>query len=81
MRSTRGAYTLTVNSTNPGSGVVVGAAPADNNGKSGGTTSFALNYYTGTSVTLTAPTSASGNSFVSWSGCTSSSGVKPARLR
>lgn len=69
------AYTLTVNSTNSGSGVAVAAAPADNNGKSGGTTSFALNYYTGTSVTLTAPASASGNAFVSWSGCTSSSGA------
>src|SRR5665213_219173 len=69
------AYTLTVNSTNPSSGVAVAAAPADNNGKATGSTSFALNYYTGTSVTLTAPASEGGNAFASWSGCTSSSGI------
>ena len=68
------AYTLTVNSTNPSSGVAVIAAPADNTGETGGATSLALSYYTGTSVALTAPASASGNAFVSWTGCTSSSG-------
>jgi Glycoside hydrolase family 44/Bacterial Ig-like domain (group 2) len=69
------AYALTVNSTNPSSGVAIAAAPADNNGKISGTTSLALSYYTGTSVTLTAPASASGNAFASWSGCAGSSGV------
>src|SRR5665213_561750 len=69
------AYTLTLNSTNSGSGVVIIASPADKTGNSAGTTSFALSYYTGTTVALTAPATANGNAFVSWSGCTSGSGM------
>jgi hypothetical protein len=62
-------YTLTVNSTNPSSGVVVGAAPADNSGAASGTTSFTLKYNAGAAVTLTAPAIVGRNTFASWTGC------------
>jgi hypothetical protein len=68
-------YALTVNSANPASGVVIGAAPADNNGKATGTTAFSLSYNAGTAVTLTAPATTGSNTFSSWSGCTSTSGA------
>src|ERR1017187_8163341 len=67
-------YTLTVSSVNPGSGVAIGAAPSDTNGKTSGTTNLTLSYNAGTSVTLTAPANSGSNAFASWSGCTSSSG-------
>lgn len=68
-------YTLTVNSTNPGSGVTITASPADNNQTSSGNTSFKLIYNSGTTVTLTAPATAGANAFSSWNGCTSTSGA------
>ena len=72
-------YILTVDSAAPSSGVTISASPADNNSRSSGTTPFPLTYNGGTRVTLTAALSAvvSGNSlsFVSWSGCTSTSGT------
>ena len=68
-------YALTVQSTNPASGVAISASPADTQNLTGGSTSFTLTYDAGTSVTLTAPATAGGNSFSSWSGCTSSSGA------
>jgi hypothetical protein len=64
-------YTLTVNSTNPASGVTIADSPSDNNGKSSGITGFTLSYNSGTAVTLTAPATASGNNFSAWSGCAS----------
>jgi hypothetical protein len=67
-------YTLTVNSTNPSSGVVITASPSDNNSKSSGSTSFVLTYNSGTAVTLTAPATSGSNTFSSWTGCTSTSG-------
>ena len=67
---------LTVNSTNPSSGVAIGVVPTDVSGAGKGTTSFTRNYVAGTTVTLTAPaTEPGGNSFSAWSGCTSSSGA------
>jgi hypothetical protein len=63
-------YSLTVNSTNPASGVAIGASPADNNAKTSGNTSFTLTYNTGASVDLTAPTTSGSSSFQSWTGCT-----------
>jgi len=67
---------LTVNSTNPSSGVAIGVAPTDVSGAGKGTTSFTRNYVAGTTVTLTAPaTEPGGNTFSAWSGCTSSSGA------
>lgn len=64
-------YTLTVASANPASGVEITVSPADANGAANGTTSFTRTYNAGTSVTLTAPAIAGGNSFSSWTGCTS----------
>ncbi len=64
-------YVLTVDSTNPASGVAVTVSPADNNSASNGTTSFTRTYNSGTVVTLTAPATSNGNAFSSWTGCTS----------
>ena len=63
-------YVLTVNSLSPASGVAVSITPADINGTVDGTTAFARTYAAGTSVTLTAPSTSVGNTFVSWTGCT-----------
>ena len=67
-------YVLTVASTTPGSGVAISATPSDNNGTTSASTGFTLTYNAGTSVTLTAPATAGGNTFSSWTGCTSASG-------
>lgn len=66
---------LTVASTNPASGVAITVSPADQNGNSNGTTTFTRTYINGTAVTLTAPLTASGNAFVNWTGCGSTSGT------
>jgi len=66
-------YVLTVNSTNPSTGVAITVSPNDVNGAGNGTTSFTRTYDSGTAVTLTAPSTASGDPFSSWSGCTSAS--------
>jgi len=68
-------YLLTVNSVSPASSVPIYVLPADNNKTTTGSTAFALTYNPGTTVTLTAPNTAGGNSFSSWSGCTTSSTV------
>jgi hypothetical protein len=73
--STPTTYILTVDSTSPASGVAITVSPADNNAAANGSTSFSRIYNAGTSVTLTAPTTASGNPFASWTGCTASSTV------
>ena len=76
-----GAYelltaTLTVASTNSTGGVAVTLSPSDNNGQGNGTTQFIRTYNNGVAVSLTAsPTAPGGNSFSSWSGCDSLSGV------
>jgi hypothetical protein len=62
-------HVLTVNSTNPASGVAITVSPADTNGATNGTTSFTRTYDAGTSVTLTAPATAGGNNFAGWTGC------------
>lgn len=66
-------YVLTVNSTTPASGVAITVAPADNNSAGSGSTSFTRTYNSGTGITLTAPATAGGNKFSSWSSCTSAS--------
>ena len=65
---------LTVASVNPGSGVSVAIIPSDLSGNGGGSTLFTRNYMPGTGVTLTAPATAGGNLFSSWTGCDSFSG-------
>jgi hypothetical protein len=68
-------YTLTVNSANPASGATIEVSPADTNGFTSGSTSFARNYNSGTTVTLTAQATFGGYSFSYWQGCGSSIGV------
>jgi hypothetical protein len=68
-------YTLTVNSATPNSGVAIGVTPADNNAATNGTTSFTRTYNSATAVVLTAPATAAGNNFSSWSGCTTTTTV------
>jgi hypothetical protein len=69
------AYTLTVDSAAPSSGILISpVSPADNNGASSGTTPFMRTYSSVAQVTLSAPLSDNGYSFVSWSGCASTSG-------
>ena len=59
-------YTLAINSSSPASGVPIIVSPADTNGLGSATTPI-IRYYTNTSiVTLTAPVSASGNTFTQW---------------
>jgi len=69
--SSTAAYVLTVKSAAPSSGIGIGVSPADNSAAANGITTFIRTYNAGASVTLSAPLSASGYSFVSWSGCTS----------
>jgi hypothetical protein len=68
-------YTLTVNSTNPSSGVAITVSPADVNSAASGTTSFTRTYDAAATVTLTAPGLSGVNTFTSWTGCTTSSTV------
>ncbi len=58
--------TLTVASSNPNSGVFITVSPNDNNGQGNGTTQFTRTYNNNTGVTLTAPSTAGGNSFQKW---------------
>lgn len=67
-------YALGVNSTNPASGVTITASPADITAVTGEPTPAAFDYDAGTTVTLTAPATAGGNAFASWSGCASTNG-------
>jgi hypothetical protein len=67
---------LTVNSTNPASGVAITVSPADTNGATNGTTSFTRTYDAGASVTLTAPATAGGNTFSAWTGCVSANTLR-----
>jgi hypothetical protein len=68
-------YVLTVHSVTPASGVAVTVTPTDINNVSNGNTTFTLSYKVGAKVTLVAPTTASGNNFSSWSGCTTSNAI------
>ena len=68
-------YTLTVNSTNPTTGVAITVSPADINSAANGSTSFTRTYDAGASVTLTAPATSGSDTFASWTGCTSTSGA------
>lgn len=68
-RATTGAAQtrmLSVASVNPESGVSITISPADINGADTGNTAFERVYPYGTSVSLTAPSSAAGNAFSKW---------------
>ncbi len=58
--------TLTVNSSNPNSGVLITVSPADNGTQDDGSTSFTRIYNDNTQVTLSAPANAGGNNFEKW---------------
>jgi hypothetical protein len=70
MTQTPSTYTLTVSSASPSSGIAITVTPADSSGATNGTTIFTRTYKAGASIALTAPATANGNSFLSWSGCT-----------
>jgi hypothetical protein len=57
---------LTINSSNPATGVAVGVSPADLNGNGNGSSSFTRSFANGASVTLSAPSTAGGNNFQKW---------------
>ncbi len=63
-------YTLTVNSTNPASGVQISVGNTVNSLSSQVTTPSTQSYDSGTRLILTAPSTAGGNNFSSWTGCT-----------
>lgn len=62
-------YTLTVNSTNPASGVVIPYQVRGNSPSTEGTTSFTLTEPSGTFLTLVAPVAAGNNQRSGWTGC------------
>jgi hypothetical protein len=65
-------YTLTVNSTNPASGVTIGVTYPPTSLATQNATSFTLSGAAGSMYGLSAPATAGGNQFSSWSsGCTS----------
>lgn len=66
---------LTVDSTNPGSGVTIQALAQGSTTNTGGATPFTITAATGTMYALTAPSTAGGNNFSSWTGCASTSGT------
>ena len=68
-------YVLTLNSTNPASGVTIGVGNLLNNVITTGTTSFTETGGAGSTLILTAPATVGSNKFSSWSGCTSVSTV------
>ncbi|HEV2577322.1 MAG TPA: glycoside hydrolase family 44 protein [Acidobacteriaceae bacterium] len=65
-------YTLTVNSTNPASGVNI-TATKDANNSTGGNSPLSLVYPSGTNAVLTAPATSGSNTFSGWSGCNTTS--------
>jgi hypothetical protein len=62
-------YVLTVNSSNPETGVQIGVTTPGNNTTTHDTTSFSHTYAAGASFALTAPALVGANTFSSWSGC------------
>jgi len=68
-------HALTVDSTDPSSGVTIDVTPSDVNKAGNGATGFTRIYRAATAVTLTAPAQAGSHAFVKWSGCTSSSAL------
>jgi hypothetical protein len=68
-------YSLTIDSTSPNTGVAITVLPADNTNSANGASPFTRTYNSGVTVTLTAPATSGSSTFLSWSGCTSSSAV------
>jgi hypothetical protein len=68
-------YVLTVNSANPANGVTITVTYPPTTLATQGTTSFNLTEAAGSTLVLTAPATAGGNAFSSWTGCTTASTV------
>ncbi|MDR3771991.1 MAG: glycoside hydrolase family 44 protein, partial [Terracidiphilus sp.] len=68
-------YVLTVDSAAPSNGVLVQVSPADMNSARNGTAPFTRTYNAGTQVTLSVAMDSGIYSFVSWGGCTTTSGT------
>ena len=68
-------FTLTINSSNPGSGVQVEMTVDGGTAVQLETTPATVTGTAGTVYELTAPNTEGGNSFSSWSGCTDTSGT------
>ncbi|HTW47258.1 MAG TPA: hypothetical protein VMD92_04875 [Acidobacteriaceae bacterium] len=68
-------YTLTVDSSNPNSGVSITVGNPNNNVVSQGTTPFTETADAGTQYILTAAKTAGANTFSAWTGCTSTTTV------
>lgn len=64
--ATLAGHTLTVGSVNPVTGVGIMVSPADQNGLGNGATLFTRTYSNSAVVSLSAPASAGGKSFVKW---------------
>lgn len=60
------SHTLAVASVNPSSGVNITVTPNDAGGQGNGTTQFVRGYLPNTNVSLTAPATSAGGSFVKW---------------
>jgi hypothetical protein len=69
------AYTITVKSANPASGVRITYGDALTGLVTIGVTTFTKTFPSGTPIILKAPETAGGNSFSSWTGCTTASTV------
>jgi hypothetical protein len=68
------SYVLTVNSTNPASGVAMTVTYPPTTLATAGTTPFTVTETAGSTIDVAAPATANGNPFSSWTGCTSASG-------
>ena len=66
---------LTIDSSNPSTGVSIAVTSGQDNHTSYETTSFSRAYSSGSSFTLTAPALVGINTFSSWSGCASTAAV------
>ena len=72
---TRITHTLTVNSSNPNSGVFTTISPNDNIGQGSGLTQLVRVYNENDGVAITAPATVGDNSFSNWNGCNSTNGT------
>jgi hypothetical protein len=68
-------YLLTVNSSNPSSGVTIGITPNGSSTTSYQTTAYSRAFTSGTTVAITASSTSGSNYFSSWSGCASASTI------
>ena len=68
-------YLLTVNSSNPSSGVTIGITPSGSSNTTYQTTAFSRAFTSGSTVAITASSTSGSNYFSSWTGCASASTI------